>query len=423
MGRDIGNCGWFSRRRKNIFYTSFALIAAVCVAPKLRASAPTIEEEVQSLLAKCDVGQAASCSSRDKFFSRGFAAILHKRRADLAALKPGPIIDPLALEALSEARKPNPIAIELSTWLSAMVVISADHVIGIAPRIPKMFYDKPTPTILYKELARLALEQVLSRALEFECFENFVKIMAQRTSSVLFELITQHLKEFGHHIEALPDDDSPRIEFSAKHGPLIMEAICSVISDYAKLFPRAKGNCAAHFSPKFAAKAAKLMTGLNASSRMPISVLNDLQETLVREIIGATEALLETSPDKSVFDTSADATTLALQHFLPVISCAGQLWGFGNGLKDESSFFKKLKTAIQDSEEIMKQISDVKKKKKKSSDAEDSAEKQGPERKKKAPSSAKSFAGHIITQMRKITKKYFDAFGKRETFGNIASPL
>ncbi|MDR1302989.1 MAG: hypothetical protein LBJ81_00005, partial [Puniceicoccales bacterium] len=236
MDRDIGNCGWFGRRRRNVFYANFALIVGVCAAPTAEASAPTIEEEVQALLAKCDVGQVASCSSRDKFFSREFALPLHKRRPallDLAALKREQEIDPANLEAIAAARQLSALAVELYTLLSAMVVISADHVIELAPRIPKMFYDRPPPESLYREFACLALEQILPRALEFGCFEDFVKIQTQRTSSPLYELITRHLTTHAHHIETLPDGDSPKRAFSEKHGQLIIEAICPVIADYA----------------------------------------------------------------------------------------------------------------------------------------------------------------------------------------------
>jgi hypothetical protein len=418
MDWNIGNCGWFGCRWKNVFYANFALVAAICVAPVMEASSPTIEEEVQLLMNKCDVGQAASCSARDRFFSRGFAIILQKNRENLISLKPEPITDPMALEALEAARRPSALVMELYTLLSAMVVISSDHTIEIAPGISKMFYDKPTIATIYKEVARLSLEQILPFAFWLECFENFVKIPTQRTSDILFELVTQHLKTCAPHIEALPDDDSPRKEFSAKHGQLIIEAICSVISDYAKLFHLSEGNCAACFIPKIVAKTTKLMASLSAPSRMPLSALTTSQETLTGLIIGAIEAVLQISPKKSVFDISADATALVLQFTLPVISCAGQLWGLGNGLKSESSFGKMLKTAIQDSKEIMAQISDAKGKEK-SSDAEDSEK----GKKKKAPSSAKNLAKHIITQIRKKTAKYFDVFGKRETFGSIASPL
>jgi hypothetical protein len=327
--------------------------------------------------------------------------------------------DPLALETLVEAQRSNALDMELWTLLSATVVISADHVIEIAPRISKMFFDRPTPTTIYKEFAFWTLEQILPYALEFGCLDKFVKIPIQRTSSELYELITQHLKTCAPNIAALPDNDSPRREFSEKHGQLIMEAICSVIADYEKLFHRDEGNCAVSFSQKFAAKAVKLRASLSAPSRTPLNVLSNIQEALVNLTIKATEAVLEKSPQKSVFDISAEVVNLALQHILPGISAAGQLWGFGNGLKSESSFFKTFKTAIEDSGVIMAQIPEVKEKKR-SADAEDSAEKG---KKKKAPTSAKNLARYIITKMKKTTAGYFDVFHKRETFGNLASPL
>ncbi|MDR1303554.1 MAG: hypothetical protein LBJ81_02970, partial [Puniceicoccales bacterium] len=189
-------------------------------------------------------------------------------------------------------------------------------------------------------------------------------------------------------------------------------------------FYRAEGNCATPFLPKFAAKAAKLMASVGASSRMPLSVLNRFWEVLISLTIGTTEVILEKFPKKSVFDISAEVVKPVAPHIFPVISAVGQLWGFANGLKSESSFAKMLKTAIQDSEVIMAQIS--KAKEKKSSGEEDSEGEEEKDskkkKKKKAPSSAKNFAGHIITQLQKITAKYFDIFFKRETFGNLAPP-
>jgi hypothetical protein len=81
-------------------------------------------------------------------------------------------------------------------------------------------------------------------------------------------------------------------------------------------------------------------------------------------------------------------------------------------LQFKSSFGKKFTEAIKDSEVIMAQIPE----KGKSSDEKDAE-------KKKVPSSPKKFAEHTITKTKETVAEYFDTFGKRGTFGNLASPL
>jgi hypothetical protein len=481
MDKNVWGRGPFYCRIKNIFQISFALAALGYNAAVLGTAPQASNDEVSALsafvLPKCTIGEVASCASRTRYFSLKFAQFLLKQKPALEALKPAAPADPYSREAMWEARKPSPLVIKMCSLLSAMIVIPADHIISFAPRVANTFslntFSKlPTLSVICQELTCLALEQLLPLALELECLDAFIKFSSQRTASLLFDIVKEHLKNYGKHIAELPDDDSPRIEFSVKYGEPIVGTVHSILAAYGKLYYRGKDDCALHLSPKFAVIATQQKSGLT-SSLLPICTINAFLDTLATSVVTESNAISEKLPNKSIFDIISEVTRIYLQHTLSAVSCSGLLWGFGNSVrvsteknsgKDESKspLVRRLKNSILDAPAIIKQAtgseliddeSDENPTESKENSTEskenpdeskensaESKEKSAEEQKKLAKKQKKlaekkkerikkqkklirNLINSTITTIREQTKGYYDVFQKRGTFGNVPPPL
>jgi hypothetical protein len=224
---------------------------------------------------------------------------------------------------------------ELTNFVAKFTVHNSDLIFRQTAQAKTI--EKPSPNLLCQESLRIALEQTLPLANEWECKEEFTKCLCENYG-IFGDTLKKEFGDTDHLSQNQPDDGSGVVvAFDSEYAEDMERKTNLIVNSYNALF--ALEDCPEEIMA-FLSEYVKNLNNDMANIKMSLgpsqtsAALNHIKDMLPRVIVSKANEIFEKFPYEKLKKIYKIIVAATLQVALPTISELGSLWALANTLKN-----------------------------------------------------------------------------------------